>query len=157
VGRGARAPGAGPRVFAAGGRVHARRDQHVDLVQAREGGGRHKAAPAPLRVRPLLRHLILDRMNRKDRIKRSFFSCPSCSSCRFLERFQFVVARSPDRATTASLFANANLFLGRPRLTQNYLAIACATRHTSRHGPDWRTRHRETSKELVMFPSPSVV
>ena len=37
----------------------ARRDQHLDLVQAREGGGRHPPAAASVRVRPVLRHLSL--------------------------------------------------------------------------------------------------
>ena len=35
-----------PRVPAAGRRVHQRRDQHLDLVQAREGSGRHPPAAA---------------------------------------------------------------------------------------------------------------
>ena len=39
-------PGEGPRVPAARRRVHRGRDQHLDLVQAREGSGRDPPAAA---------------------------------------------------------------------------------------------------------------
>ena len=51
AGRGAGQPGEGPRVPAARRRVHRRRDQHLDLVQARKGSRRHAPAAASVRVR----------------------------------------------------------------------------------------------------------
>ena len=46
AGRGAGQPGEGPRVPAARGRVHQGRDQHLDLVQTRQGSGRDSPAAA---------------------------------------------------------------------------------------------------------------
>ena len=55
--RGARRARGRPRVPARGRRVHARRDRDVGRVQADQRGRRAPAAPAPVGVRPLLRHL----------------------------------------------------------------------------------------------------
>ena len=56
--RGADGTGEGPRVPAAGRRVHRGRDRDLDRVQAREGSGRDPPAAAPVRVRAVLRQLI---------------------------------------------------------------------------------------------------
>ncbi len=55
--RGARQPRARPRVPHRGQRVHARPDRDVDRLQAHPGDPARAAAPAPARVRALLRHL----------------------------------------------------------------------------------------------------
>ena len=57
AGRGARRAGEGPRVPAPRRRVHAGRDQHVDLVQEEERGAGAGTAAASVRVLPVLRHL----------------------------------------------------------------------------------------------------
>ena len=54
---GPRRAGGRPRLPARGRRLHQGRDRDLARLQAREGGRRHRAAPAPLRVPPLLRHL----------------------------------------------------------------------------------------------------
>ena len=46
-----------PRIPAAGRRVHARRDRHLDLVQDRKGSRRDAAPPASVRILPVLRYL----------------------------------------------------------------------------------------------------
>ena len=53
----ARRPPRRPRVPAPRRRLHPRRDRHLDLVQADPRGRGHPGPPAPLRVRPVLRHL----------------------------------------------------------------------------------------------------
>jgi Glutamine synthetase, catalytic domain len=59
AGRSADGAGEGPRVFAARRGVHGRRDRNVDRLQAEGGSGGDPRAPAPLRVRPVLRQLSI--------------------------------------------------------------------------------------------------
>ncbi len=56
--RGARRARGGPRLPAGGRRLHRRPDRDLDRLEAHQRGRPDPAAPAPARVRALLRHLI---------------------------------------------------------------------------------------------------
>ena len=84
-----RQPREGPRLPPQGRRVHARPDRDLDRLQAEERGRPGPAAPAPVRVRPLLRHLARSRRSprpcpppgRAGQCRRRWAARPRLTSC----------------------------------------------------------------------------